>query len=196
MKWALISTRSTQETKQRFVSTWSQIWPNSVEIFFNCSNHSAPLCATPKNPTPYPPIPIAYVLFWIIGMILIGIIFGNIFGGFNNVFNGLNNEYKLECGGALLLNAANTTNTNSATGVAIRTTINLTNSGVGLGLKNEFGPAQIIATTYTATTIVTNKNRNIFYGETAHKPTPPVTDNCFEKKERESTIIGCSYYNK
>ena len=50
------------------------------------------------------------------------------------------NEFGLEsgCGGALLLNA---TNTNSATGVDIRTTINLTNSCVGLGLKNELDSA-------------------------------------------------------
>ena len=37
---------------QRFVSTWSQIWPNSVEISLNCSNSTAPLCAS-SQPRPH-----------------------------------------------------------------------------------------------------------------------------------------------
>ena len=54
---------------------------------------------------------------------------------------------------------------------SIRTTIHLTNSGVSLGLKNEFGNAvrgagsaqRILTKVTAAATIITNENDNEFY---------------------------------
>ena len=162
MKWPLIMDRSSHKTKQRFVSTWPQIWSKSVEISVNCSAPAAiaSLFATP----PHAHQTIFTLLFTTRIGIRIGVVL-TVFGLLNNESNVLNNEFELERG-ALLLNE---TNTNGATGVAIGTTFILTNSGVGLGLKNKFdsvvrGAGPTIATVTAAATTTTNENiNNEFY---------------------------------
>ena len=95
MKWPLIIDRSSQKTKQRFVSTWPQIWSKSVEIFVDCS--SAPLMTPPRSrQTTFilliPPIVLA-----------IGTIFGAAFqfksrdfGGFYDDFNVFDIDFGLD----------------------------------------------------------------------------------------------------
>ena len=78
-------------TRQRFVSTWPQIWSNSVEISVECPNASATLIAPP-----YPTTTILFDLFWIIGIILLGIIFGECL--FDNEINNEKENEKFEFG--------------------------------------------------------------------------------------------------
>ena len=88
MKWALVdrSTQPTNKPKIRF-----HVVTNLTEMrgnFFNCSAPAAraALITTPAPVTPpkrYPTIGISIVLFWIIGIILFGILFG-VFVDLNN----------------------------------------------------------------------------------------------------------------
>ena len=69
MKWSVINDRSNQHVHQRFVSTWSQIWPNRVEISVDFPNASATLCASR-------PI---FILFILAIVLAIATIFGDLF---------------------------------------------------------------------------------------------------------------------
>ena len=100
MMWPLIMYRSNHKTKQRFVSTWPQIWSKSVEISVDCENASAPLLASP------PRAPEMRFILCILAIVLsIATIFDAVFGlksrefGFvDNVFNGFNeSKLELEC---------------------------------------------------------------------------------------------------
>ena len=79
----------------RYVSTWAQICPNSVEILFNCQN--APLCAYPSRPS----CPPRTILFLLISAIVLSIatiidavfeLESRNFGDFNAGFNVFNLE--------------------------------------------------------------------------------------------------------
>ena len=106
----LFADRSCQQTtSKRFVSTWPHIWSKSVEIFFNCHNASAPLCAcSPPRPS-CPPRPILILLFSVIVLAIATIIdavfelesrdFCDFNAGFNVFNNEINNECELENSG-------------------------------------------------------------------------------------------------
>ena len=100
MKWPLIMDRSSQKTKQRFVSTWPQIWSKSVEISIDCLDASAPLI----TPSPLRSPQTRLILLFPVIVLVISGIFGRVFAlesrdfaGFNIQNNVLNNEIKNEC---------------------------------------------------------------------------------------------------
>ena len=88
-KWPMITDRSSQQPKQRFVSTWPQIWSKSVEISVDCQNASTPLIVPP--PTPYPPMSIIFVLFWIMFYVIV-----NKENNLSEILNESENEFELE----------------------------------------------------------------------------------------------------
>ena len=123
--------------KQRFVSTWSQIWPKSVEISVNYSISSAPSNTPPSTRQP------RFISFILSIGLAIETIFQRVFdldsrnfGGFNNVLNALNNEYtlELECDLRDVL-SSQTSHTIDAADTAT-TSFNFGRAGVGLP---EFG---------------------------------------------------------
>ena len=157
---------STRETKIKirfYVVTY--LAAKSVEILTIVLHHQL---------TPRTHQPVFFIFLFILSFIGIGIVFGlckNIVFGFE--FGGLNNNNNClinECTATgVAIYTTNTTNTIGATGVAINTTINLTNTGGGVGFKKEIesrntargaGPAQLIA---TAAAVETSENNNIFY---------------------------------
>ena len=110
MNWALFVDRSTQPTTKTSEPSPSSMEGNSVrEMNYPRTRASAALIATPPRPAPmtaptnnpiparplYPPIPIIFVLFWIFGIILFGMVvyvFGDLNQGSQTSPNGFENE--------------------------------------------------------------------------------------------------------
>ena len=150
-KGALIAMGSTQETKQRFVSTWAQICSKSVEISVECAPLCAPLCLPRPPPPPRTPRPLLFLLLLTLIGIGIGVVLAA-FGFLNDENNFLNNECELECAGALSPNTINTT-------------IIFCPTGGGVGLKNEFGnAARGAGAAQTITTTVAAPNEPFYSG--------------------------------
>ena len=106
MKWPLITNRSRQKTKQRFVSTWPQIWSNSVEISIDCQNASAPLITSRQHSHSHshsrPHDTIFILLILAIGLSVASIVGGIFdlksrnFGVLNGDFNVFDIDFKVE----------------------------------------------------------------------------------------------------
>ena len=89
-KWPLIAGRSSQQQKQRFVSTWPQIWPKSVEISVDAQNASTSLTVPPPQSTSAP-YPLIFVLFWIMFYVIV-----NKEYDLSEISNESENEFELE----------------------------------------------------------------------------------------------------
>ena len=92
------------KTKQRFVSTWPQIWSKSVEISIDCENAGAPLIAPPpRSPQTRLILSFPAILLAISAIFeLVGCAFeleSSDFAGFNVQNNKLINECELEKSG-------------------------------------------------------------------------------------------------
>ena len=216
----LIADRSCQQTsRQRFVSTWPQIWSQSVEISINCSNPSAPLFAF----CPHHPI---FILSFAIFILLIATIITRVFDlepcdfGFNaenNVLNNeinneINNEYESEKSGLTNNDSyvvdvlSSTLNDTIRAAVTVAPGFDLYPTGGGPGQTNENEHDFNAVSTATAiVTIIPNQNKSEPHGphsrthtQTQQHTVAPAIDNNDKISPtrvglRGFDIIGCIF---
>ena len=167
MKWPLFVDRSSQKINQRFVSTWPQIWSNSVEISANCT------------------ITTQFILFILAIGLAIATIFGQVFelksgesGDFNEYFNVLNNDFKLdvECDFCdVLSSVTNTSNEISTTADTPASGFNFCPTGVGLAkfdnVRYDLCAVLSAPATVALVTTIENEKKSVPNGPHTHTNT-------------------------
>ena len=150
-------------TKQRFVSTWPQIWSKSVEISFQNA------CARSRT-SPSRPHQTTFILIITASILAIASRFDAVlgigsreFGDLKHCFHVLNNDFKLklECDFDCDVSSSHARDTPDTIGVTHSPLYNFDSTGVLLAeVKNLKYDSSAVSTATTITTKITNENKN------------------------------------